>query len=270
MLNEKILCISAKEESFIKNKYSLFILITIFSFLCSIYYVFNSMFFIKSIQINSIHNITLQKWNRKPEEWESRHAGYPELEKSVSFLWKKDVPPFAAVLRTKCMGAKVENKEQCLSRSLHNDNFCLVASIFKKETADAGYNSGWKSWGHSNAKTKNVFYHWFDIFTCFFQHLSSECLWCAIVCCSVCSQDPLHIREGKHVLMCQLTFISRNTNIYTPLVPRGRPLFSTNKPSLMVWKPSLSILCTGSEARFASLRLFTQVNYLMDSSYSCC
>lgn len=41
------------------------------------------------------------------------------------------------------------------------------------------------------------------------------------------------------------TFISSHMNIYTPPVSRGRPLFSTNKPSLKVW----STLCTASEAR---------------------
>lgn len=35
-------------------------------------------------------------------------------------------------------------------------------------------------------------------------------------------------------------------NVYTPPVSRGRPLYSANKPSLMVWKPPL---CTASEAR---------------------
>lgn len=58
------------------------------------------------------------------------------------FFGKKDVPLFAATLRTKCMCAKVENKQQYLSTSLHNYNLYLVPSIFKKETADAGCNSG--------------------------------------------------------------------------------------------------------------------------------
>lgn len=40
------------------------------------------------------------------------------------------------------MRAKVENQQQYLGTSLHNDNLCLVPSIFEKEAADAGYNSG--------------------------------------------------------------------------------------------------------------------------------
>lgn len=47
------------------------------------------MFFIKTIPINVVHIATLPNWNLNPEEGEASHAGYFELDKSVSFLWKR-------------------------------------------------------------------------------------------------------------------------------------------------------------------------------------
>lgn len=54
--------------------------------------------------------------------------------------------------------------------------------------------------------------------------------------------------------MCQATFVLGNMNIWIPLDSRGRPLCSTNKTFMMVWKPSLSTFCTASKARFCILQ----------------
>lgn len=71
----------------------------------------------------------------------------------------------------------------------------------------------------------------------------------------ICHCLLLHLLAGSsaHILRKTCSDVSVNFHFkehkHTPPVSRGRPLFSANKPSLIVWKPSLSTLCTASEAR---------------------